>query len=76
VDGKACLFEIIINYYFHTMLLDASACKKRTLKALKRGNKLSIKTVGDLRKKHLEERGNDMIQARSNMDFGLKFSTV
>jgi hypothetical protein len=33
VDGNACYFEIIINYYFHTILLDASACKKRTLKA-------------------------------------------
>ena len=32
VDGKVCLFEIIIGYYIYTMLFDASACKKRTPK--------------------------------------------
>jgi hypothetical protein len=37
VEGKACLFEIIIGYYIHTMLLQASACKKRTPKASTRG---------------------------------------
>ena len=37
VDGKTCLFEIIIGHYFHTMLLDANACKKRTPKAETRG---------------------------------------
>jgi hypothetical protein len=25
---------------------------------------------------HLEERGNDMIQARSDLNFGVKFSTI
>jgi len=33
VDGKVCLFEISMGYYFHTMLLDASAWKKRIPKA-------------------------------------------
>jgi hypothetical protein len=33
VDGQVCLFEISMGYYFHTMLLDASASKKRILKA-------------------------------------------
>jgi hypothetical protein len=37
VDGKTCLFEIIISYYFHIMLLKASACKKTTSKASTRG---------------------------------------
>jgi hypothetical protein len=37
---------------------------------------LSIKTVGDSRKKHLEEKGNDMIQARSDMDFGVMPSSI
>jgi hypothetical protein len=29
LDGKTCLFEIIIGYYIHTMLLQAIACKKK-----------------------------------------------
>jgi hypothetical protein len=33
VEGKKFLFEIIIGYYVHTMLLQASACKKETPKA-------------------------------------------
>jgi hypothetical protein len=37
VDGKACLFEIIIDYYIYTMLLQASTCKKTTPKASTRG---------------------------------------
>jgi len=37
LDGKTCLFKIIIGYYIHTMLLQAIACKKRTPKALTRG---------------------------------------
>jgi hypothetical protein len=36
----------------------------------------SIKPVGDSRMNHLEERGNDTIQIRSDLDFGVKFSTV
>ena len=32
MDGKACYFEIIIGNYFHTMLLDANACKKKNSK--------------------------------------------
>jgi len=37
VEGKTFLFEIIIGYYVHIMLLQASACKKKTLKASTRG---------------------------------------
>jgi len=37
VDGKTCLFEIIISNYIHTMLLQAIACKKRTPTAETRG---------------------------------------
>jgi hypothetical protein len=38
--------------------------------------KLSIQLVGDLRTNHLEERGNDMIQARINSDFDVKSATI
>ena len=34
---------------------------------------MSIKPVGDLTMNHLEERGNDMIQVRSNSDFSVNF---
>jgi hypothetical protein len=37
VDGKTCLFEIIIGYYIYTMLLQAIVCKKRTPTAETRG---------------------------------------
>jgi hypothetical protein len=36
-DEKTCLFEIFINNYIHTMLLQAIACKKRTLMDETRG---------------------------------------
>jgi len=37
---------------------------------------LSIQLVGDSRTNHLEERGNDTIQARSNSDFDVKCATI
>jgi hypothetical protein len=37
VDGKTCFFEIIINYYFHIVLLEASVCMKRTPMASTKG---------------------------------------
>jgi hypothetical protein len=37
---------------------------------------LSIEHVGDSRTNHLDERGNDTIQVRSDSDFGVKFSIV
>jgi len=37
---------------------------------------LSIQLVGDSRMNHLEERGNDTIQARSNSDFDVKCATI
>jgi len=37
---------------------------------------LSIEPVGDSRTNHLDERGNDTIQVRSDSDFGVKFSIV
>ena len=76
MDGKTCFYKIIIGFYIHTMLLEASACKKRTPKVSTRGKELSIKPVGDSRMNYLEERGNDMIQARSNSDCGIKIPTV
>ena len=37
---------------------------------------LSIQLVGDSRTNHLEERGNDTIQARSNSDFDVKSAPI
>jgi hypothetical protein len=54
------------------MLLQTIACKKRTPNA----KELSIKLVGDSRMNHIEERGNDTIQSRSDSDFVVKSSTV
>jgi len=37
---------------------------------------LSIQLVGDSRMNHLEDRGNDTIQERSNSDFDIKCATI
>ena len=37
---------------------------------------MSIQPVGDSRMNHLEERGNDTIQARSNSDFDVKSAST
>ena len=37
---------------------------------------MSIQLVGDSRTNHLEERGKDAIQARSNSDFDVKCATI
>ena len=37
---------------------------------------MSIQLIGDSRTNHLEERGNDTIQARSNSDFDVKSAPI
>jgi hypothetical protein len=58
------------------MVLQVSACKKRTPKASQEAKELSMKPVYGLRMNHLEERGNGTIQVRSDSDFCVKFPTV
>ena len=41
-----------------------------------KAKELSIQLVGDSRMNHLEERGNDTIQAWSNSDFDIKYTTI
>jgi hypothetical protein len=46
---------------------------RKELKRLqKEAKELSIQLIGDSRTNHLEERGNDTIQKRSNLDFDVK----
>jgi hypothetical protein len=52
-------------------LLATIVGKKRTPR-----KELSIQLVGDSRTNHLEERGNDTIQERSNSDFDVKYVTI
>jgi len=50
---------------------------RKALQSLQQeANKLSIQLVSDSRTNHLEERGNDTIQARSNLDFDVKCATI
>jgi len=63
VDGKTCLFEILIGYYICSMLLQAIACKKRIQRLKQEAKELSIKPIGDSRTNHLKDRGNDTIWA-------------
>jgi hypothetical protein len=50
--------------------------KKKLQRLQKEAKELSIQLVGDSRTNHLEERGNDTIQARSNSDFDVKYATI
>jgi hypothetical protein len=42
----------------------------------KEAKELSVQLVGDSRRNHLEERGNDTIQERSNLDFDVKYASI
>jgi hypothetical protein len=50
--------------------------RKELQRLQKEATKLSIQLFGDSRMNHLEERGNDMIQAKSNSDFDVKSATI
>jgi hypothetical protein len=50
--------------------------RKELQRLQKEAKEFSIQLVGDSRMNHLEERGNDMIQARSNSDFDVKCATI
>jgi len=50
--------------------------RKELQKLQKEAKELSIQLVGDLRTNHLEERGNDTIQERSNSDSDVKCATI
>jgi hypothetical protein len=49
---------------------------EKNSKGFKKGLRKSIQPVGDSRMNHLEERGNDTIQARSNSDFDVKSAST
>jgi hypothetical protein len=50
--------------------------RKELQRLQKEAKELSIQLVGDSRMNHLEERGNDTIQVRSNSDFEVKCATI
>jgi hypothetical protein len=50
--------------------------RKELQRLQKEAKELSIQLVGDSRMNHLEERGNDTIQERSNSDFDVKRSPI
>jgi len=50
--------------------------RKELQRLQKEAKELSIQLVGDSRMNHLEERGNDMVQERSNSDFDVKCATI
>jgi hypothetical protein len=50
--------------------------RKELQKLQKEAKELSIQLVGDLRTNHLEERGNDTIQERSNSNSDVKCATI
>jgi 2-oxoglutarate dehydrogenase complex dehydrogenase (E1) component-like enzyme len=53
-----------------------SLARKELQRLQKEAKELSIQFVGDSRMNHLEERRNDMIQARSNTDFDVKSAPI
>jgi hypothetical protein len=50
--------------------------RKELQRLQKEAKELSIQLVGDSRMNHLEDRGNDTIQERSNSDFDVKCATI
>jgi hypothetical protein len=78
-EEKKCCNDEIRNRTAATFI---QSCWQRLLarKELQRlqneAKELSIQLIGDSRTNHLEERGNDMIQARSNSDFDLKRAPI
>jgi len=50
--------------------------KKELQRLQTKAKELSIQLVGDSRMNHLEERGNDTIEARSNSDFDVKSAPI
>jgi len=50
--------------------------RKELQRLQKEATELSIQLVGDSRMNHLEKRGNNMIQIRSNSDFDVKSATI
>jgi hypothetical protein len=50
--------------------------RKELQRLQKEATELSIQLVGDSRMNHLEKRGNNMIQIRSNSDFNVKSATI
>jgi len=50
--------------------------RKELQRMKQKANEVSIKPVSDSRMNDLEERGNDMIQVRSNSDFDIKFTII
>jgi len=50
--------------------------RKKLQRLQKEAKELSIQLIGDSRMNHIEERGNDTIQERSNSDFDVKYSII
>jgi hypothetical protein len=50
--------------------------RKELQRLQKKAKELSIQLIGDSRMNHLEERGNDTIQERSNSDFDVKSASI
>ena len=50
--------------------------RKQLQRLQNEAKELSIQLVGDLRTNHLEERGNDTIQTRLNLDFDVNCATI
>jgi hypothetical protein len=57
-------------------VIDDDCWQKKLQRLQKEAKEFSIQLVGDSRTNHLEERGNDTIQARSNSDFDVKCATI
>ena len=50
--------------------------RKELQRLQNKAKEVSIQLIGDSRTNQLEERGNDMIQARSNLEFDVKCETI
>ena len=78
-EEKICCNDDIRNRTAATFI---QSCWRRLLarkelqRLQKEAKELSIQLVGDSRMNHLEERGNDTIQERSNSNFDVKCASI
>jgi hypothetical protein len=73
---KICCNDDIRNRMAATFI---KRCWRRLLarkELQKEAKELSIQLVGDSRRNHQQDRGNDTIQERSNSDFDVKCATL
>ena len=71
MDGKACFLKLLSTTTFIQYCWRQVWVRNEFKRLQQEAQELSIIPIGDSRMNHLEERGNNMIQARLDSNFGV-----